>query len=186
MIESLQNLILNVEVTHVVMGIILIVLAVIHVLISQPLSFLSLSVGAIWFGLPVTLLLLGIGYMMGMILFYVIIIKIEGSLQTKKHQKFQKALLWLDETPLYKHTIALGTPLVPTYAIKVMLVLGKNFGHYMIAMGLSYVMLTIINVLLYQGIFVEALLGSQTIVTFVILTGMIIGLYLLPHKNTVT
>jgi hypothetical protein len=112
-----------------------------------------------------------------------LIVLFESKLHTKRFSKFQQALIWLDHTPLYKHTIALGTPLVPTYAIKVMLVLGKGFKHYMVALVLSYVLLTGFNVLLYYGIFVELLLGSYAWISFMILCGAIIVLYIIPTKK---
>jgi hypothetical protein len=161
----------------------LFILAIIHVLVSQPLSFLSVSLGGLTLGIPLTLLVLGLGYGMGILIFYVLIIKFESKLNTKRFIKFQKALNWLDRTPLYKHTIALGTPLVPTYAIKVMLVLGKSFKNYALASIFSYVLLTFFNVLLYYGIFVELLMGSYVWLSFIVLCSLIIVLYRLPNKK---
>lgn len=163
---------------------IMFILAVIHPIISQPWSLLSVTVASIWFGIPIALVILWSGYLLGMVLYYVLIKKIDQTYHFEKHAKFIKARNWLRETPSYQHAISLGTPLVPTYFIKMMMPLSEpSFKRYMAVMMGAYVILTISNVLLYYGIFVEALLGDRAWITFLILFGLILAMYVVSHKK---
>ena len=58
-----------------------------------------------------------------------------------------------------------------------------SFKRYMAVMMGSYVILTISNVLLYYGIFVEALLGERAWITFIILFLFIVTMYIMSHQN---
>ncbi len=58
-----------------------------------------------------------------------------------------------------------------------------NFKRYMGVMIGAYVILTISNVLLYYGIFVEALLGPRFWLTFMILFMFIVTMYIMSHQN---
>lgn len=183
MIDNILNFIYNLSYHPLLIVGILFLLAIIHVLISQPMSFLTFSFGAIRFGIPFTLIILGSGYIIGSFLFYVLFNRFESKLNMKRFPSFFKALTWLEHTPLLSHIIALGTPLVPTYAIKVMLALSsKPFKHYFFAMLSSYVLLTGFNVLLYYGIFETAFLGEDSIITFVILTFLVLLMYGLNYR----
>lgn len=177
------DFLLNLNIETYVMVMIIFILSIIHPMISQPWSFMTVTVASIWFGIPVALLILWSGYIIGMVLYYVIIRKLNEKYQFKKYPKFQKAIKWLDDTPGYQHAISLGTPLVPTYLIKMMMPLSeKSFISYMAVMIGAYIILTTSNVLLYYGIFVEALLGPQSWITFIILFILIITMYVISYK----
>ena len=178
------DFLLNLNIEAYVMVMIIFILSVIHPMISQPWSLLSVTVASIWFGIPLALLILWSGYILGMVLYYVVIRKIDEKYQFKKHPKFQKAIKWLDNTPGYQHAVSLGAPLVPTYLIKMMMPLSeKSFKSYMGVMIGAYIILTTSNVLLYYGIFVEALLGPRSWITFIILFILIISMYVISYNN---
>lgn len=178
------DLLLNLNIPLFWMITIIFVLSVIHPMISQPWSLLSVTVASIWFGIPLALLILWSGYLTGMVLYYFLIKKLDQTYHFEKHEKFIKARNWLRETPSYQHAISLGTPLVPTYFIKMMMPLSElNFKRYMGVMIGSYIILTTANVLLYYGIFVEALLGERAWITFIILFMFIMMMYYLSHQN---
>jgi len=182
MMQDAIDFLLNLELHVLWMVMIIFLLSVIHPMISQPWSLLSVTVASIWFGIPLALMILWSGYVVGMIGYYFIIKRFNQKYQWTTYPKFKKAVNWLEMTPAYQHAIALGTPLVPTYVIKMMLPLTeKSFYHYMLVMVGSYVLLTISNVLLYYGIFVEALLGPRSWITFIILFLLIISMYVITH-----
>ena len=178
------DFLLNLNIPLFWMIMIIFFLSVIHQMISQPWSLLSVTVASIWFGIPVALVILWSGYLTGMVLYYILIKKMEQTYHFEKHEKFIKARNWLRETPSYQHAISLGTPLVPTYFIKMMMPLSEpSFKSYMGVMIGAYVILTISNVLLYYGIFVEALLGERAWITFIILFIFIVTMYIMSHQN---
>lgn len=182
MMQEAIDFLLNLELHVMWMVFIIFTLSVIHPMISQPWSLLSVTVASIWFGIPLALVVLWSGYLIGMIGYYFIIKRFNQKYQWTTYPKFKKAVKWLEMTPAYQHAISLGTPLVPTYVIKMMLPLTeKSFYHYMCVMIGSYVLLTISNVLLYYGIFVEALLGPRSWITFIILFILIVTMYVITH-----
>jgi uncharacterized membrane protein YdjX (TVP38/TMEM64 family) len=178
------DFLLQLNIETYVMVMIIFVLSIIHPMISQPWSLMTVTVASLWFGIPLALLMLWSGYILGMVFYYLIIRKIDRKYHFKKHSKFQKAIKWLDETPGYQHAISLGAPLVPTYLIKMMMPLSeKSFKSYMGVMIGAYVILTVSNVLLYYGIFVEAIFGERSWMTFLILFMFIVLMYGISYKN---
>jgi hypothetical protein len=182
--QAAIDFLLNVNIPVFYMGVIIFVLSIIHPMISQPWSLLSVTVASIWFGIPTALIILWSGYLLGMLLYYVLIRALNHKYHFKKNPKFKHAIQWLDDTPGFQHAISLGAPLIPTYVIKMMMPLSeKSFLNYMSVMVGAYVILTISNVLLYYGIFVEALLGPRSWITFLILTLFITGMYVYSYQK---
>lgn len=165
--------------------IIIAVLSFIHPMISQPWSLLSITLSMIWFGELVGILIAFSFYVLGMIVYYGIIKSIEKKYELETKPKLKPIFKWLKATPSYKHMIAVGIPLVPTYFIKMMLPITEDtFLKYMITMMGAYVFLTAMNVLLYYGIFVSAILGEGSWMTFLIFSVFIVLLYVSSHlKN---
>jgi len=161
------------------------VLSFIHPMISQPWSLLSISLSMIWFGEVVGILIAFSFYVLGMIAYFIIIKNIERKYDLVNKPKLRPVIRWLKETPSYKHAIAVGIPLVPTYFIKMLLPITEDtFIKYMMTMISAYVFLTTMNVLLYYGIFVSAIMGNASWITFIVFTIFIVLLYVSSHiKN---
>lgn len=67
------DFLLNLNIPLFWMIMIIFFLSVIHQMISQPWSLLSVTVASIWFGIPVALVILWSGYLTGMVLYYILI-----------------------------------------------------------------------------------------------------------------
>ena len=173
--EQIITWITSFQLTTFEMLMIVLFLGIIHPLISQPMYLLSVSLSIYFFG-P----LLGIPYLLfvniiGIILYYFLIKAINKRFELNKKPKLIAAFAWLERTPEYKHSIAIGLPLVPTYAIKLALPMSeKRFKDYFMILFGSYLILAFFYVLVYYGILVIFLRGELTYLTFIVFA-LIIG-----------
>lgn len=168
--------------TQLEMVLIIAGLSFIHPFISQPWSLLSVSLSMIWLGEAIGIFVAFTFYILGMIGYYGLVQLIEKKYKLEENARLKKVFAWLKSTPSYKHAIAVGIPLVPTYFIKMLLPISeKPFLKYMVVMMSAYLFLTSVNVLLYYGIFVSVLMGEATWITFIVFVILIILMYTSSH-----
>lgn len=183
--QAVMDYLTSLPLTTLEMVLIIAFLSFIHPTISQPWSLLSISLSMIWLGEVLGIAVAFFFYVLGMIAYYFLILSIEKKVQLEKKPKLIPIFKWLKETASYKHMIAVGIPLVPTYFIKMLLPISeKPFMKYMSVMIGAYIFLTFMNVLLYYGIFVSVLMGEASWITFIVFVIFIIVMYASTHiKN---
>ncbi len=149
--------------------------SLIHPIIDSPWSFLTMSLSLRTFGVIPGFSILILTNIVGIIIVYGIMCftktKTNNFFQKKKVSK--KILDWLETTPLYKHIIVIGLPLVPTWPIKISLPLsGISFKKYVITITLSYVFLYSCYSFVYFGIVHfsgNQILGSILLILFALI-----------------
>lgn len=183
--QAVMDYLMNLPLSQIEMVLIVAGLSFIHPFISQPWSLLSISLSMIWLGEIVGIAVAFSFYTLGIIMYYILIQTIEKKYKLEERPKLVGVFKWLKETPSYKHAIAVGIPLVPTYFIKMLLPISERpFSKYMLVMLSAYAFLSSVNVLLYYGIFVSALMGDASWITFIVFVIIIILMYLSTHiKN---
>jgi len=140
------------------------------------------SLSIIWLGEMLGIVVAFSFYTLGMIMYYILIQTIEKKYKLEKRPKLVAVFKWLKETPSFKHAIAVGIPLVPTDFIKMLLPISeRSFSEYMFVMLSAYAFLTSVNVLLYYGIIVSALMGDASWITFIVFVMIIILMYMSTH-----
>ena len=180
--QAAMDYLTNLPLTQLEMILIIASLSFIHPFISQPWSLLNISLSMIWFGELPGIILAFIFYVLGMIGYYGLIQVIEKKYKLEENKRLIPIFKWLKETPSYKHAIAVGIPLVPTYFIKMLLPISeKPFLKYMAVMVSAYAFLTSVNVILYYGIFVSVLMGDATWITFIVFVLLIVIMYMSSH-----
>lgn len=135
--------------------IIVIVFGVLHPIFDAPWSFLTLTLSFTLLGVPLGLSLLVLSNIFGITLLYIIMNRIDArSNQYLYKKKISGAVLkWLETTPLWKHVIVIGVPMVPTFFIKMAFPFTKlSFKKYFYTVLLAYLFLYSIYSLVYFGI----------------------------------
>lgn len=157
---------------------VIICLGIIHPIISQPMHTLGVTLTIYYFGLIQGVILLFIANLIGITFYYFIVNGLNHKIHLENYPQLKPAFQWLSRTPGYKHSIAVGLPLVPTYFIKLALPISdKRFIDYFLIMAGSYVILFSFNISFYYGILVIFFTGNLTIVTFIVFVIFIIFLY---------
>lgn len=135
--------------------IIVILFGILHPIIDNPWSFLTMSLSFTLLGIPFGFLLLLISNIIGILLLYLITKKIDN---TSNHYLYDKkvsgsVLKWLESTPLWKHVLVIGVPLVPTFFLKIAFPFTTlSFKKYFITVLLSYLFLYSIYSMVYFGV----------------------------------
>lgn len=160
--------------------IIVIIFGIVHPVLENPLALFNLTLAITLLGIPMGYAVIFASNIIGILLLYV--------LATKFNQKtndflFKKrvsntALEWIQNTPVWKHIVVIGVPMIPTYPIKIAVPLSKvGFKKYMFTLIGAYVFLILGNTLIYFGI---AGLISNVIpnyVSFILLLLLILYIY---------
>lgn len=134
---------------------IVILFGLLHPIIDNPWSFFTLSLSFTLLGIPLGFLLLFISNMIGIILLYIIMNRIDNRSDQYLYKRriSGKVLRWLEETPSWKHIIVIGVPLVPTFFLKIAFPFTKiGFKKYFMTIIGSYLFLYSIYSLVYFGV----------------------------------
>lgn len=135
--------------------IIVIVFAIVHPLLENPLHLFNYSLAIALMGVPIGLSVVFISNIIGiLLLFYFTRMVNEKSNNFLKRKKVSaKILKWIEETPLWKHIFVIGVPMIPTYPVKLGVPLsGIPFKKYMITLVGAYLFLFLGNTLIYYGV----------------------------------
>lgn len=159
---------------------IVILFGVLHPIIDNPWSFLTMTLSFSILGIPLGYLLLLISNIVGIVLLYLIMKLIDSK---SKHYLYKKkvsgsVLKWLENTPLWKHVIVIGVPLVPTFFLKIAFPFTKlSFKKYFTTVVLSYMFLYSIYSLVYFGVVSFVTENIPNYVGVILVTVFIILLY---------
>ena len=176
--QQILDWILNLDPNLTEQLIIVLILGIMHPIISQPASIVSISLAIIFFGFPLGIPYLFLTYLIGIVIYYFLIKTLNKKYQFHKRPKMKPAFEWLESTPGYKHSIALGLPLVPTYVIKLALPMSeKSFIDYLKIMIGSYLLLMTCYISLYYGVLVVLLTGEISYLTGFILIIFVLFMY---------
>ena len=135
--------------------IIVIVFGIAHPIFENPLSLFNLTLAITLLGLPLGYIVVFVSNLIGIIILYVLATKFnEKSNDFLFKKKVSKSALdWIRSTPLWKHIVVIGVPMIPTYPIKLAVPLSKvGFKKYMITLVGAYLFLFFGNSLIYFGI----------------------------------
>jgi uncharacterized membrane protein YdjX (TVP38/TMEM64 family) len=160
--------------------VLVIVFAIMHPLFENPLALFNLTLGIAILGIPLAYGLIFVSNVIGIMILWLLANKANKKTDyfLLKKQVSKKALDWIKETPLWKHIIVIGVPMIPTYPIKVAVPLsGVTFKEYMVTLVGAYVFLFLGNTLLYFGVFGVFLEGIHPIVSFVLLLTLVLYIY---------
>ena len=127
-----------------------------HPLTENPWSLFTLSLALTALGVIQGYLLIITGYLIGVVVLYVLVrfIHQKSDCRFMKLKGAKKVLNWVASTSTLRHILVIGMPNIPTYPIKISLPLTTmSFTKYIITLMGSYLFLTIMNSLLYFGIF---------------------------------
>ncbi len=157
----------------------IILFGILHPTVEQPWSFVATSYALLLYGV-IGLLILFVSNMVGVLILYVIChtikVKNEDIIQNKKI--LHKSIKWLEKTETYKHIIAIGIPLVPTWIIKVAIGFTDIKLHkYMLILAGSYILLFTGNLLMYYGVVSILSDAIPYYVSFPLLTLFVVYLY---------
>jgi len=135
--------------------IIVIIFGLIHPIIDNPWAFFTMTLSFSILGVPLGFALLITSNVIGITLLYLIIKgidnKTEHYLYKKKVSGF--VLKWLESTPIWKHIIVIGMPLVPTFFLKIAFPFTNlSFKKYFITVLSAYLFLYAIYSLVYFGV----------------------------------
>lgn len=176
--QQLFDWITQMNLSFIEISAVILILGIIHPIISQPMHTLSVTLTIYYFGPIQGIILLFMANLIGIILYYFIVNGLNNKIHLENHPKLKPAFNWLTRTRGYKHSIAVGLPLVPTYFIKLALPISdKRFIDYFFIMTGSYIILFSFNISFYYGILVIFFTGELTIVTFIVFVVFIIFLY---------
>lgn len=134
--------------------VIVIIFGLIHPIIDNPWAFFTMTLSFSILGIPLGFSLLIISNIIGIILLYLILKRIDNKmdhyLYTKKISG--SVLKWLETTPIWKHIIVIGMPLVPTFFLKIAFPFTNlSFRKYFITLLGAYIFLYAIYSLVYFG-----------------------------------
>jgi hypothetical protein len=127
---------------------IVIIFGVVHPLIENPLSLFNLTLAIAILGIPLGYLVVFLSNLVGIVLLYLIAIKFNKKTDNYLFKKkiSNKALMWIRETPTWKHIVVIGVPMIPTYPIKLAVPFTENIPNYV-----SFILLTILVLYIYFG-----------------------------------
>lgn len=157
-----------------------IVFGIVHPILENPLALFNLSLAIALLGIPLGYAVVFGSNVIGILILYVLATKFNEKSNDFLFRKnvSSKALEWIKHTPLWKHIVVIGVPMIPTYPIKVAVPLSKvSFQKYMVTLVGAYVFLFFGNTLIYFGI---AGLISNIIpnyVSFILLVILVLYIY---------
>ena len=164
--------------------IIVIVFGIIHPILENPLALFNLTLAIALLGIPLGYLVVFLSNIIGILILYVLATKFNSKTNDFLFKKkvSNSALNWIKNTPLWKHIVVIGVPLIPTYPIKLAVPLSKiGFKQYLITLVGAYLFLFFGNTLIYFGV---AGLVSNIIpnyVSFILLLILVIYIYFGKH-----
>ncbi len=135
--------------------IVIIVFGLLHPIIDNPWSFFTMSLSFTLLGIPLGFLVLITSNIIGILLLYIILKNVDNASNhyLYKRKISGKILKWLETTPLWKHVLVIGVPLVPTFILKIAFPFTNlSFKKYFITLLLSYLFLYSIYSLVYFGV----------------------------------
>ena len=135
--------------------IIVIVFGIAHPIFENPLALFNLTLAITLLGIPLGYLVVFVSNLIGIVILYVLATKFnEKSNDFLFKKKVSKSALdWIRNTPLWKHIVVIGVPMIPTYPIKLAVPLSKvGFKKYMITLVGAYLFLFFGNSLIYFGV----------------------------------
>ena len=160
-------------------GFLLIILfGILHPLTENPWSFFTMSLSITLLGPILGYSLLLASNIVGILLLYIIVetINKRSDFFFEKKKVSKSVIDWLHNTPVWKHVIVIGMPMVPTYPIKVGLAFSKiGFKKYSTTLLLSYLYLYIIYTFAYYGLLsfltekIHTFVGVILIVLFIVI-----------------
>ncbi len=135
--------------------IIVIVFGLLHPIIDNPWAFFTMSLSFTILGFPLGIIILLTSNIIGIILLFILIKRIDNKTEHYLYQKkiSGKVLKWLETTPLWKHVIVIGLPLVPTFFLKIAFPFTTiSFKKYFLTILSAYIFLYTIYSLVYFGV----------------------------------
>jgi hypothetical protein len=154
--------------------IVILFLSIIHPIIEAPTSIILVTFLALIVGSPFTAILLLLPFnVIGFYLFYLWIhdAKKRYFYLLPKQAIIDKALLWIERQPQWKHIIVIGLPLLYTYPLRIGWTLKqRKIIPYLGRMMLIYGVMYLGNIALYYGGF----LASNSLFTSVLFGLMLI------------
>ena len=135
--------------------IIVIVFGIVHPILENPLALFNLTLAIAILGIPLGYIVVFASNLIGILILYLLATKFNSKTNDYLFQKkvSKSALIWIKNTPLWKHIVVIGVPMIPTYPIKLAVPLSKvGFKKYMITLVGAYVFLYFGNTLIYFGI----------------------------------
>jgi uncharacterized membrane protein YdjX (TVP38/TMEM64 family) len=131
-----------------------ILIGALHPFIAFPAHIFILTVSIQVLGPVQGYIMLFIGNMIGILIFYPVLKTVQVNNHSKVDNTFiNQVFSWIRNEALWKHAVVIGAPLIPTQPIKYFLPLsGIGFKKYIVIFLSSYVILFISNSLLYFGV----------------------------------
>jgi hypothetical protein len=147
---------------------IILILCIFHPILEAPTSIILVTFLALIVGSPLTAILILLPFnLIGFYLFYLLIhdVKKRYFYLLPKQAMIDKALLWIEKQPQWKHIIVIGLPLLYTYPLRIGWTIKQTkiipyLGKMMLIYGVMYVG----NIALYYGGF----LASTSILTTIL------------------
>lgn len=135
--------------------IIVIVFAILHPILENPLSLFTLALAISILGLGLGYLVVFVSNVVGILLLYFLVMQFKKRNKSAIFEKkvADKVLTWVKDTDTWRHIIVIGVPFIPTYPIKIAVPLsGMGFRKYMITIVGAYLFLFFGNTLIYFGV----------------------------------
>jgi hypothetical protein len=181
--ESISLFLMNYQFYFILL---ILILSIFHPILEAPTSIILVTFLALIVGSPFTAIMILVPFnVIGFYLFYLLVhdAKKRYFYLLPKQDVINKALIWIDLQPQWKHIIVIGLPLLYTYPLRIGWTLKqKKIIPYLGRMMLIYGVMYIGNIALYYGGFLASTSLPTTILFVVGLALFAILIYRIKPK----
>lgn len=160
--------------------IIVIVFGIVHPIIENPLSLLTLTIAISLLGIGLGYIVVFLSNLVGILILYYLVERLKKRTNSSIFDKkvADKVLTWIRDTDTWRHIIVIGVPMIPTYPIKIGVPLsGVGFKKYMVTLVGAYLFLFFGNTLIYFGVLGFITNNIPNYVSFILLSVFAIYIY---------